>query len=125
MSRASRTGRTTGRPSRSGTAPSRSKPCNLDPQASDLRACVESQAHLGLEDFERIRIDRLDLPGDGGRKAYVVPVVDTAGDDREEHAVLGVDVAEAAVHSRGARERVPLAQHDLLAAVVVQRKLER
>src|SRR5437867_3274067 len=94
------------------------------PRISDLRPRVEAQAHLGLEDLQRLRIHRLDLLGDGRGQADVVAVVDAARDHGEEHAVLGVDVPEAAVHPGRAGEGVPLAEDDLLAAVVIEGELE-
>src|SRR6267378_2266088 len=50
---------------------------------SDLRARVEAQSHLGLEDLERVGIDGLDLLRDGRGQADIVAVVDAARDDGE------------------------------------------
>src|SRR5262245_23669753 len=92
--------------------------------ASHLGPGVEAEAHLRLEDLEGPGVDRLDLFRDGRRKPDVVAVVDAAGDDREEHAVLVVHIAEAAVDPGRTRERVPLPEHDLLPAIVVEGELE-
>src|SRR4030095_10853186 len=102
----------------------RSAPSPSLTRISDLRPRVEAQAHLGLEDLERLGIHGLDLLGDGGGQADVVAVVDAARDHGEEHAVLGVHVPEAAVHPGRAGEGVPLAEDDLLAAVVIEGELE-
>src|SRR5215468_3240937 len=92
--------------------------------ASHLGPGIEAEAHLRLEHLEGLGIDRLDLFRDGRREPDVVAVVDAAGDDGEEHAVLVGHVAEAAGGAGRARERVPLPEHDLLSAVVVEGELE-
>src|SRR5215813_3086304 len=91
---------------------------------SHLGPGVEAEAHLRLEHLEGMRVDRLDLLRHGRREPDVVAVVDAASDDREEHAVLVVHVAEAAIDPGRAREGVPLPEHDLLSAVVVEGELE-